>query len=96
MFILFYSVRLFFRCKIPGLDNDTWNVKSSAHQALVNYYIPPSDKYPYDRCHLYEHGNVTVFSSSNVTMNASAVLCKEWVYDTSVFESTFTKEVCRF
>lgn len=71
------------RCKIPGLDNDTWNDNSPEHQALVKYYIPPSDTYPYDRCHLYDRSNGSV-------ANNSMVKCDTWVYDTSVFGETFT------
>ena len=76
----------YFRCKIPGLDNDTWDDDSLEHQALVKYYIPPSDTYPYDRCHLYDRSN----SSES---NGSLVKCNTWVYDTSVFGKTFTTQV---
>ena len=68
------------------MDNDTWDVSSPSHEVLVKYYIPPSDKFPYDRCHLYDHSN-------NSVSNNSLIKCKEWVYDTSVFENTFTKQV---
>ena len=67
------------------MENDTWDVFSPEHDALVKYYIPPSDKYPYDRCHLYDHSN-------NSASNTSQIKCNEWVYDTSIFENTFTKQ----
>ena len=79
----------YFRCKIPGLFNDTWDVKSIEHRDLVNYYIPPSDTYPYDRCHLYIRDNSTVEKSENFPM----VKCKEWVFDPSVFTNTLVKQV---
>ena len=68
------------------MDNDTWNVNSPEHEAQIKYYVPPSDKFPYDRCHLYDHSN-------NSVSNNSLIKCQQWVYDTSVFENTFTKQV---
>ena len=80
-----------FRCKIPGLDNDTWDNGSPEHQALVKFYIPPSDTYPFDRCHLYDRDNSTVHT--NTSIHVPMVKCKEWVYSTSIFRNTFTQQV---
>lgn len=77
------------RCKIPGLDNDTWDITSQEQEALVKYYIPPSDDYPYDRCHLYSRNGSSLFGNGNIS---NQVKCNEWVYDTSVFTATFTKQ----
>ena len=41
---------------------------------------------PYDRCHLYDRSNSSV-------SNNSLIKCHEWVYDTPVFQNTFTKQV---
>ena len=76
------------RCKIPGYPNDTFALQSDYHKALVNQYIPPNnddDTLDYDKCHLYD-----VIGNDNTSYS-----CNEWVYDDSVFESTFTKEVRR-
>ena len=89
MHLCFIIAVLIFRCKIPGLDNDTWGDSSPAHKALVKFYIPPSDTYPYDRCHLYDRGNLTVRSNTSIPM----VKCNEWVYSTAVFQNTFTQQV---
>lgn len=77
------------RCKIPGLDNDTWDITTQEQEALVKYYIPPSDDYPYDRCHLYSRNGSSLFGNGNIS---NQVKCNEWVYDTSVFKATFTKQ----
>ena len=105
-FVLFFSrlsvriirldtVQVFYilpRCKIPGLKNDTWDDPPYD----VNYFIPPSNNYPYDRCHLYDRGNNTVNTNTSKPTNNTEVKCKEWVYATSTFESTFTKQVSLF
>ncbi|XP_060081317.1 organic cation transporter protein-like [Ylistrum balloti] len=84
------------RCKIPGLDNDTYDIHSTYQQNLVNNYIPPpldGDTHDYDQCHLYsiDYNNVT-FYNSNRPINASRTECKEWVYSESVFKETFTSK----
>ena len=87
-------MNMFFRCKIPGYDNDTWDIHSEEQEELVKRYIPPSDTYSYDRCHLYYYTNDSLLhSNGDVVLNASEIKCKEWVYDTSVFQTTFTKKV---
>ncbi|OWF45912.1 organic cation transporter protein-like [Mizuhopecten yessoensis] len=84
------------RCKIPGLENDTYDIHSAYQQNLVNNYIPPStddDTFDYDQCHLYsfDYNNVK-FDNSSRPINASLVKCHEWVYSDSVFEETFTSK----
>lgn len=69
------------RCKIPGLENDTWEIQGDWHQDLVNTYIPPSLDYDYNRCNVYKNG-----------LNTSQVKCTEWVYSKEVFEESFTSE----
>ena len=85
---------IYFRCKIPGYDNDTWEIQSKEQEELVKQYIPPSDTFKYDRCHLYLYKNDSDFHSNDYAVaNRSEIKCNEWVYDTSVFETTFTKKV---
>ena len=74
-----------FRCKIPGLDNDTYEIQNEYHQNLVNVTIPSgSEDHLYDQCHVYLNG---------LDGNSSKERCTEWVYDTSVYKNTFAKEV---
>lgn len=92
-----YLQLTFCRCKIPWLNNDTFAVQSPEHERLINATIPPSDTadLQYDKCHIY------VYNSSDPSGvpdghhygNASMMLCKEWVYDKSVFLNTFTSDV---
>ncbi|XP_048727164.2 organic cation transporter protein-like isoform X1 [Ostrea edulis] len=73
------------RCKIPGYDNDTYEIQSSYHQSLINQTIPldlKDKKQPYDKCHLYQH--------SNLTNTVERIKCNEWVYDRSIVLETFT------
>ncbi|XP_060086238.1 organic cation transporter protein-like [Ylistrum balloti] len=84
------------RCKIPGLENDTYNVQSSYHLELVNNYIPPSadeTTLDYDRCHMYLfNASDVIFDKSSKPVNASLVKCTEWVYSNSLFDETFTSK----
>lgn len=93
--MLFYIIIcLNYRCKIPGLDNDTYAVKGKWHEELLNRTIPLSDDptLTYDQCHIYDTNDVPVDENDRPT-NASLIKCKEWVYDKSVFYETFTSKV---
>ena len=73
------------RCKIPGLDNDTYEIQDEFHQSLVATAIPPgSDGHVYDQCRVYTDIH---------RGNSSIEKCNEWVYDTSVYKNTFAKQV---
>lgn len=75
------------RCKIPGYQNDTYEVHGSYHQDLINSYIPLSndDVHFYRQCQLYNTTSVTVD-------NSSLVGCNEWVYEQTTFYKTFTSQ----
>ncbi|XP_060081316.1 organic cation transporter protein-like [Ylistrum balloti] len=83
------------RCKVPGLENDTYDIHSTYQQNLVNNYIPPSvdESQNYDRCHLYAFDyNDVKFDNSGRPINATLVKCDKWVYSDSVMkESLSTK-----
>lgn len=80
------------RCKIPTLDNDTWEIQGEMHEKLVAHYIPPSSDYKYDRCHLYWGNGNTVYDNHSRPVNASEYECTEWVYSKEVFHETFTSK----
>ncbi|XP_069131245.1 organic cation transporter protein-like isoform X1 [Argopecten irradians] len=84
------------RCKIPGIDNDTYAIQSTYQQNLINHYIPPpsdDDTHDYDQCHLYSFDvNDVKFDNSSRPINASLVECSEWVYSDAVFKETFTSK----
>ena len=75
-----------FRCQIPGLNNDTYNVQNNQHASKINKTIPPShdEIHKYDRCHYYQYRNNT----------RDTVKCSKWVYDTNTFHETFASKVC--
>ena len=83
-----------FRCKIPGLENDTYEFQSFPHQLFINQTIPFEDN-EFDRCHVYTDGYV-IYDNYSRPVNGSKVSCTEWVYETSVFKNTFTKKVSKF
>ncbi|XP_062566025.1 organic cation transporter protein-like [Saccostrea cucullata] len=88
MMMLVYTMHIpAHRCKIPGYENDTYLEQNEKHRQLINITIPlPEDPHSvlrYDRCHVIGREN-------NVTTLRK---CNEWVYDTSVFEETFSSKV---
>ena len=80
------------RCKIPGYPNDTYAIQSVFHKHLVNITIPVKKAayggFMYDKCS-YIITNTS--NATNVSMGTAA--CNEWVYDTSVHDSTFASKV---
>ncbi|XP_069131277.1 organic cation transporter protein-like [Argopecten irradians] len=79
------------RCKIPGLENDTYRIQSIYHQNLIDNVIPPSDinSHSYDQCHLYSTNELRSDNSSG-SVNVSRIPCTEWVYSDDVFVQTIT------
>ena len=75
------------------MANDTFLVQSDEHQMLINRTIPlGGDTDEYDKCHVYSTEGVA-YDQFNHPINASLVPCESWVYDRSVFRSTFTDKV---
>ncbi|CAC5357793.1 SLC22A4_5 [Mytilus coruscus] len=70
----------YFRCALPGWSNDTYEIQNEAHRLMVNLMIPNStdETLKYSQCELIKN-------------NVSAA-CNQWVYDKSIFKSTFTRE----
>ena len=93
-------IHLFYRCAIPGLINDSYEVRDEYHESIINFTIPPAkpnDKgVVYDKCHIYTADRYDVFGIENDTTtpsNRTKVKCDRWVYDTSLFTSTLAAEV---
>ncbi|RMZ92891.1 organic cation transporter -like, partial [Brachionus plicatilis] len=83
----FYGATPNFRCKIPGYENDTYEIQNDYHQSLVDNYIPllsdQSFKGIYDKC------NIKSFPNKN---NFSLDQCNEWVYSKQYFQTTLITE----
>ena len=78
-----------FRCALPGLTNDTYQIQSQGHEALVSSLVPNNTEDvdtlgPYDRCVLYRHAG----DHDNDTFH-----CDRWVYDKSMYTNTAIVEV---
>lgn len=84
----FYGATPDFRCKIPGYENDTYEIQGGYHQSLVDLYIPLSTdksfKGIYDKCNVKSFMNKTNFTVEQ---------CNEWVYSKQYFQSTIITEV---
>ena len=84
---------LSYRCKIPGYHNDTYEIQNEYHGLLVNKTIPVTGKdnngdHVYESCLYNKIDNAT---NGSVTHVQDA--CETWVYDKSIYESTFASEV---
>lgn len=81
------------RCAIPGWPNDTFEVQSTEHQALINNTIPVETvdgERTFSSCLVYD-GVLNTTGGNDTTL--STVTCSEWVYDMSVFESTAVSQM---
>lgn len=79
----FYGAVPDFRCRLPELANDTYEIQGDWHQALVNKYVPldklDAFKSKYDKCNLYAYSD---------TGNVTKQKCDAYVYSKQYFEST--------
>jgi len=77
-------------------ENDTYAVQNAFHEQLINSSIPPSDDPTklYDECHVRSYsGRSDVYTGDSGNVTSYFEECSEWVYDTSVFQETFTSKV---
>jgi len=85
------------RCKVGQLDNDSYSVQGTWHSILINQSIPwadgDDDTKTYDDCQIYSTNPNTSYNPMYMPINASKVDCDMWVYDQSVFKSTFITKV---
>ncbi|KAK3108706.1 hypothetical protein FSP39_013795 [Pinctada imbricata] len=66
------------RCKIPGLQNDTYAIQDSDHASLINHTIPLLGNGDYDPC--------------NIISNETTLPCNDWVFDQSIFTETVNSQ----
>jgi hypothetical protein len=81
----FYAAVPDFRCKIPHLANDTYEVWNGFHQEQIEMYVPlkkdASYKNMYDNCH------IKVYSDNDLA-NFTLAKCDEYVYSREYFKET--------
>ena len=87
------------RCKIPSLENDTYEIMGEWHRELVDKYVPKASgksfKGPYDTCNLKVYFNDTD-TNNEYSMNFTANKCDKWVYSKKYYESTLNSHVLVF
>ena len=84
------------RCRIPALSNDTYERQGDGHQTLINHSIPwkkTEDEWSLSQCDVYTIDNETTYNEWSQPLNVSKTSCGQWVYDKSVFQSTFITKV---
>lgn len=79
----------FIRCKIPELDNDTYEIQGDFHRLLIDKYIPLKQDGKYETC------LVNVFNSTRLNSNSSfyETNCDEYVYSKKFYEKTLVTDV---
>ncbi|GFN90126.1 organic cation transporter protein [Plakobranchus ocellatus] len=91
------------RCAIPGLSNDTYKDQGLYQEKLINWTLPWTDVDPGDDTNSWGSAQCNIFvnrTSSNyeppsdVTgpVSNATESCSAWVFDQSVFDSTFVTE----
>ncbi|XP_041369553.1 organic cation transporter protein-like [Gigantopelta aegis] len=84
-----------YRCKIPGLANDTYAIQNEAHAKLINMTIPPpsaGEEGLYSHCTIYKSENNTWRDFTEITNTTPQMACTSWVYDTTWFYPTAITE----
>ena len=83
------------RCKLPNWDNDTYSIQNEVHELYVNRSIPWATEEPshiYSQCLTYKD-SISYDTTGYHPISNTTVECDEWVYDKSVFRTTFTSQV---
>ena len=88
---MMYCKFTFCRCKVPGLENDTFALQGDWHEHIIQNYITNASHGKFSKCTRRRN-------ETNEQLNATEILtsCKEWVYDTSTLGNTVTSEVSVF
>ena len=68
-----------FRCRIPNLENDTYEISSPHHQTLVDLYIPKG-------------ALPNTYKGCSIRLNASEVECNSWVYSKEFYARTIVTD----
>ncbi|XP_069101118.1 organic cation transporter protein-like [Argopecten irradians] len=85
------------RCMIASYANDTYDIQSDFHRALVNVTIPPpgaDSVHKYDMCNTYTYpGDVNYSDPMSLDKDSAyQVKCNKWVFDKSEFDETFSTQ----
>ncbi|KAL8592829.1 hypothetical protein ACOMHN_045983 [Nucella lapillus] len=94
IFTVFTLATPSFRCAVPGLANDSYSWTDGGHEALLNVSIPWEEEdgdWMRSSCDLYRNRNQSA-PPGELLANRSTESCHSWVYDHSVFTSTFTED----
>ncbi|GFR84862.1 solute carrier family 22 member 13 [Elysia marginata] len=86
-----------YRCAVPGLQNDTFDIQDDTHAKLTEASIPfDSGKGSYSRCTRYKSSLDLDHNSTRQMQNATSFeteSCTRWVYSTRVFASSIVSEL---
>jgi hypothetical protein len=84
----FYGATPDFRCKIPSLDNDTYESMGIWHDLEIKKYIPLENNNQFKKCLIKTYST----NGENFTLQK----CDSWVYSKKYFEATLNSEVFYF
>lgn len=84
----FYGATPDFRCKIPSLDNDTYESMGIWHDLEIKKNIPLENNNQFKKCLIKTYST----NGENFTLQK----CDSWVYSKKYFEATLNSEVFYF
>jgi hypothetical protein len=92
----FGEIFISLRCKIPELNNDSYEIQNEYHKHLISKYIVIKSENPtvYDECRIkvYTDNNTTNSTSSEYILQS----CDSWVFSKAIFNKTIVTDVRRF
>jgi OCT family organic cation transporter-like MFS transporter 4/5 len=86
----FYAAVPNFRCKIPHLANDTYEIWSDFHKEQIDMFVPLNKDSAYRD--IYDKCNLKVFNADSGAGNFTLVQCSEFVYSNEYFGRTLMTE----
>ncbi|GFR98008.1 organic cation transporter protein [Elysia marginata] len=83
------------RCKLPGLEQDSYNDMAENQAQLVDLYIPKVKDGGYRKCHIMTGVNVTrdITEDSMPEKGTNLTRCTDWVYDKTVMKRNLVSEL---
>jgi OCT family organic cation transporter-like MFS transporter 4/5 len=82
----FYAAVPNFRCKIPNLANDTYEVWSDYHKEQIERYVPLSKDTAASYTDIYDKCHIKVYENS--LANFTLAKCDQYVYSKEYFKGT--------
>ncbi|GFR66266.1 organic cation transporter protein [Elysia marginata] len=83
------------RCKLPGLEQDSYDIRTYDQAQLVDLYIPKVKDGGYRKCHVLSGVNNTkgITEDSLLDHGSNLTKCSDWVYDKTVMKQNLVSKL---